>query len=350
MPPRTKAPAKSKSGSAASQPDPAAHVTLVFGAGDYFYSETVDAVLAHARKHDSLTEKVTINGAATSGAAVAAALGADLFGAASVVCIEESESLDEAAQEAVLAAVRELADGSRHDLRLILWHTNGVKARKFADALRAAGAHEVAASKPKSYQLDPLIADEFKRLKRATDDDVPTALRLALGDDLAVLISAVRSLCEDVDPGHITVQHVALYQPGVADVPGWDVADAILNAQPTKTLMLVRRALVADPNCAPALVAATASAMRQLIGFIPLRSAPEGQVASELGVPPFKVKFLAQQLRNWNADTLSRAVVMLADADVASKGQNLHGEGLEPEARAFEVERLLVGIASLARA
>ncbi|NBO45946.1 MAG: hypothetical protein EBU85_02845, partial [Actinobacteria bacterium] len=62
MPPRTKAPAKSKSGSAASQPDPAAHVTLVFGAGDYFYSETVDAVLAHARKHDSLTEKVTING------------------------------------------------------------------------------------------------------------------------------------------------------------------------------------------------------------------------------------------------------------------------------------------------
>lgn len=349
MPPRTKTATKPKSGAAASRPDPAAHLTLVMGSGDYFYAETVDAVLAHARKHDPMTEKVVINGAATSGAAVAAALGADLFGAASVVCIEESESLDESAQEAILAAAGELADGSRNDLRIILWHTNAVKARKFADALRAASAHEVAAVKPKSYQLDAIVADEFKRRKRAVDDDVPTSLRLALGDDLAVLMNAVRALCEDVDSGHITTQHVSLYQPGVADVPGWDVADAILNAQPTKTLMLVRRALVADPNCGPALVAATASAMRQLVGFIPLRTAPEGQVASELGVPPFKVKFLAQQLRNWNAETLSRAVIMLADADVASKGQNLRGEGLEPEARAFEVERLLVGLAGLSQ-
>jgi hypothetical protein len=54
-------------------------------------------------------------------------------------------------------------------------------------------------------------------------------------------------------------------------------------------------------------------------------------------------------LRNWNSETLSRAVVMLADADVASKGQNLRGEGLEPEVRIHEVERLLVGIAALPR-
>ena len=161
--------------------------------------------------------------------------------------------------------------------------------------------------------------------------------------------SAVRALCEDVEHGHITVQHVALYQPGVADVPGWDVSDAVLGAQPTRALLLIRRALVADPNCGPALVAATASAMRQLVGYIPLRSAPEGQIASELGIPPFKIKTLAQQLRNWSPDTLSQAVMMLADADVASKGQNLRGEGLEPETRAFEVERLLVGIASLPR-
>ena len=347
MPPRAKTASRAKSATSASRPDPAAHLTLVFGPGDYFYAEAVDAVLAHARKHDPMTEKVLINGASTTAAAVAAALGADLFGAASVVCIEESESLDEPTQEAVLSAARELADGTRHDLRLILWHTNAVRARKFADALRESGAHEVAASKPKGYQLDGLLAEEFKRRKRAVDDDVPTALRLALGDDLAVLMNAVRALCEDVEHGHITVQHVALYQPGVADVPGWDVSDAVLGAQPTRALMLIRRALVADPNCGPALVAATASAMRQLVGYIPLRSAPEGQVASELGIPPFKIKTLAQQLRNWSLETLSRAVLMLADADVASKGQTLKGEGLEPEARTFEVERLLVGIASL---
>lgn len=205
------------------------------------------------------------------------------------------------------------------------------------------------ATKPKSYQLDDFLTAEFKRRKRKVDDAVPTALRMALGEDLAVLMNAVRALCEDVEESPITVTHVGLYQPGVADVPGWEVADAILGAAPDKVMQQVRRALVADPNCAPSLIAATASSLRQLVAFAPLRNAPQAEVASEIGVPPFKIRTLAAQLRHWNPDLLARAAVMLADADVASKGQNLHGEGLEPEVRAHEVERLLVGIAALPR-
>ena len=349
MPPRTKSTNAGKSGGASAAPDGSAAVTLVFGASDYFYSAAVDAVLADAKHSDPLTEKVTINGATASPSEVVGALGANLFGGASVVCIEESESLEEAAQAAVLQTAAELASGVRTDLRLILWHTNGVKARKFADSLRATGAHEVLATKPKSYQLDDFLSAEFKRRKRKVDDAVPTALRLALGEDLAVLMNAVRALCEDVTDNPITVAHVGLYQPGVADVPGWEVADAVLGADPEKVMHQVRRALVADPNCAPALVAATASSLRQLVAFAPLRNAPQGQVASEIGVPPFKVRTLAAQLRHWNPDTLARAAMLLADADIASKGQNLHGEGLEPEVRAHEVERLLVGVAALPR-
>lgn len=351
MPPRTKAAASggAKSGATASSPDPKAAASLVFGASDYFYSAVVDAVFADAKKSDPLTEKLTLNGSTSTAGEVMNALGANLFGGASVVCIEESEALEEPAQQAVLETVAELTSGVRTDLRLILWHSNGVKARKFADSLRAAGIHEVLATKPKSYQLDDFLAAEFKRRKRKVEDAVPTGLRLALGEDLAVLMNAVRALCEDVTENPITVAHVGLYQPGVADVPGWEVADAVLEADPDKVMHQVRRALVADPNCAPALVAATASSLRQLVAFAPLRNAPQAQVAAEIGVPPFKIRTLAAQLRHWNPDTLARATVLLADADIASKGQNLHGEGLEPEVRAYEVERLLVGIASLPR-
>ena len=88
MPPRTKSASAGKQGAASAAPDGSAAVTLVFGASDYFYSAAVDAVLADAKHSDPLTEKVTLNGATASPGEVVGSLGANLFGGASVVCIE----------------------------------------------------------------------------------------------------------------------------------------------------------------------------------------------------------------------------------------------------------------------
>jgi DNA polymerase-3 subunit delta len=342
MPPRTRA----TSGPVIAED---AAVTLVLGASDYFHGETVDVVWRHARAADPHVEKLVIEDV-TDAAALAEALDSDMFGGAKLVVIEESESLPEDAQAAVLATVREICAGQRDDLRLILWHTNAVKARKFADELRKAGAHEVVATKLKTYQLDDYLTEQFHRRKRKVEPGVAEAMRMALGEDLAVLVSSVRALCEDVQESPITLAHVAMYQPGLADVPGWEVADAVLSAEPQKVMRLVRRAFAADPNCAPALVAATASGLRQLVAFIPVRGDTDASIASQIGVPPFKVKNLRAQLRHWRPETLSRATVLLSRADVAAKGQTRDGEGLEPEARLHEVESALVGIAGLSTA
>jgi DNA polymerase-3 subunit delta len=141
---------------------------------------------------------------------------------------------------------------------------------------------------------------------------------------------------------------VAIYYDGVADVPGYLVADAVLGGRGVEVLRRTRWALANDPGAGPALSAAVASGLRGLarVASIP-RGTPDAEVAREAGVPPFKVRTLREQSGRWHPAALAEALVDLAVADAAVKGRDVTGramseDGLDREQGTYALERALL--------
>jgi len=71
------------------------------------------------------------------------------------------------------------------------------------------------------------------------------------------------------------------------------------------------------------------------------RGANPGQLARDLGMPPWKIDRVRQQMRGWSPDGVSVALRAVAEADAAVKGG-----GADP---AYALEKAVVAIARAAR-
>jgi len=74
---------------------------------------------------------------------------------------------------------------------------------------------------------------------------------------------------------------------------------------------------------------------------IPPRGAHRGQLARDLGMPPWKIDRVRQQIRGWTADGVSVALRAVAEADAAVKGG-----GADP---AYALEKAVVTISQASR-
>ena len=321
-----------------------AAVVLLSGKEMFLVERAVEQVLAAARVHEPATERREVQGgsdASDAPAALADAFAPTLFGDAAVVLVRDADQFEDDGQKLLLRAIDELAEG----MRLLIHHPASVKAKKLLDTLRKhPDVVEVECQTLKYRAVDDFIAHEFAMHKRKATGPAVNALRTSIGDDLRSLASAVSQLCSDIPEGTIDADHVALYHLGVADVPGYEVSDSVMNANPDQLVRRVRWALENDGNATPALTGATANGLRQLVRFIEARRMPEGEAARVVGVPPFKLKDLASQLRLWNPAQLARATRVLAAADLAAKGQTPEGKGLENAQRQHAVESALLEI------
>jgi DNA polymerase-3 subunit delta len=68
------------------------------------------------------------------------------------------------------------------------------------------------------------------------------------------------------------------------------------------------------------------------------RSARSGELARELGMPPWKVERVQRQARGWRPEGIATALAAVAEADAAVKGA-----GVDP---AYALERAVLAIAS----
>jgi DNA polymerase-3 subunit delta len=69
----------------------------------------------------------------------------------------------------------------------------------------------------------------------------------------------------------------------------------------------------------------------------------DAAIASEIGMPPWKVKVAAAQGRRWRGDRLAAATVRLAGLDVAMKG-GLRGAALDADQKLAALERFVLDI------
>ncbi len=246
------------------------------------------------------------------------ALAPSLFGDARVVVIREIQELTQEESEEISSYLENSDEG----VHLVLWHKGGVKGKALLDKVKKANPLIVSADAiKKDGDKAEFVKNEFTRHGRKVSQGAIQALVDALGSDMRELAGACSQLGADVEASKtIDEKDVEKFQQGRIETTGYDVADAVLEGKVEAALISLRQALATgvDPVL---IVSALASSIRTMakVSSLP-RNANSFQAASSLGLPPWQIDKARRQLSGWNPNSLSAAVIALADCDSDIKG------------------------------
>lgn len=277
----------------------------------------VNAQVARARREDADVEVSHLDAATLNAGTFTEVTGGSLFSAAQVVIVDDISQLDQSMFDLMAATAMDPPE----TLVLILVHPGGVKGKGLVDKLKKGKVPTADASAIKPWKLGDFVAAEAKRVKVGMDAAAVAALVEAVGQDARALAGAVEQLADDVTTGAIVAEDVQRYFAGRAEVSGFAVADDVMAGRTADALLKLRWAL--ETGVAPVLLtSAIANALRSVGKYHDLRSTrmPEPELARQIGVPPFKVKQLAQQARVWEPRAIATGVKAAAVADAAVKG------------------------------
>jgi len=183
-------------------------------------------------------------------------------------------------------------------------------------------------------RLDFLRA-EFGRAGRKADESGLRALLDAVGTDLRELAAASSQLAADTT-GVVSQAVVARYYRGRAEATGFTVADRAVEGKLAEALEQLRWALATGVS--PVLISSALAQGVRALGRVGAAARGRGAnaLAAELGMPPWKVDRVRQQLRGWTAEGIARAHGAAAQADAQVKG-----EGASP---GYALERAITEI------
>jgi len=255
-----------------------------------------------------------------------------LFGGECVVVVRAAQD----AAAAVAAELGQLAAAMPPEVRLVVTHAGGPKGKALLGTLTAAGARRIDCPAVRRFgeRMD-FVRAEFSRAGRKADDGGLRALIDAVGTDLRDLAAAADQLAADTT-GVITAAVVARYWRGRAEASGFTVADRALEGNLAEALAQLRWALAV--GVAPVLITSALARGVRTLGQVSVagRGKSGAALAAELGMPPWKLDKIRQQLRGWTPQALARAhsAVALADAEVKGEGASA-GYALERAVRAI---------------
>ena len=311
---------------------------LVQGPESLLAERAVNARVAAARSQDPDTELNSVSAATLDAGTFSELAGGSLFSSSQIVVLEDVSGLDQDLFDLVASTAIEPPE----NLALILVHPGGVKGKRLVDQLKKGKVPSVEAAAIKPWKLPEFVAAEARRVHLELSREGAEVLIQAVGHDARALAATLDQLAADLPEPRASVADINRYFAGRAEVSSFSVADDIMAGRTGEALLKLRWAL--DTGVAPVLVtSAVANSLRALGKYHDLRSGrmSEGELAREIGVPPFRIKALAQQSRAWSPGAIAAGVRAVAIADAAVKGA-----AHDPE---FALEQL-VGRLSEARA
>ncbi|HEX5565508.1 MAG TPA: DNA polymerase III subunit delta [Streptomyces sp.] len=317
--------------------DPLAPVTLAVGQEDLLLDRAVRQVITATRASDADTDVRELGPDELRPGTLAELTSPSLFAERKVVVVRNAQDLPADTVKDVKAYLAAPAE----EITLVLVHAGGAKGKGLLDAARKAGAREVACPKmTKPADRQAFVRSEFRAAGRSATPGACQALVDTLGSDLRELASACAQLVADVE-GTIDEAVVARYYSGRAEASGFTIADRAVEGRMPEALEALRWSLAT--GVAPVLiVSALAQGVR---GIGKLASAPRGMrsgdLARELGMPPWKIDRVRQQAQRWSADGVFVALRAVAEADAAVKGG-----GDDPE---YALEKAVMTVARAAR-
>ncbi|HSN43126.1 MAG TPA: DNA polymerase III subunit delta [Propionibacteriaceae bacterium] len=287
-----------------------------------------------ARHADHGVEVATVDAATLDGGRFAELTGGSLFASSICLIVQDISGLPQELFDLVVATAIDPPD----NLVLVLTHPGGVKGKGLLDRLKKGKVEIIDASAVKAWEVPSFVANEARRMKLHMEDGAAQALVDAVGTDLRSLVSALSQLAHDADDEPISRSLVSRYFSGRAEVTSFAVADDIVRGRPGPALEKLRWAL--STGVPPVLVtSAIANSLRALGKYFDARSArlPDSELARDIGVPPWKVKEVAQTSRGWTPAGVSIALRAVAKADANVKGAATNAD--------FALEQLLLAVA-----
>jgi len=291
-------------------------VLLVTGAETFLADRAVRSAIAAVSKGSAEVEVTDLEASALDVGVFAELTGPSLFATERVLVLRALENLP----TEMASHLIEYAGAPSDDVLVVLAHSGGQKGKAVLDKLRKASVNEVVATAPKAWELPQFVAGEIRLHGGTVEEGAASALVDAVGHDLRALAGACSQLVSDSGGQAVTVELIGQYFGGRAEVTSFAVADAAVAGRTEPALEQLRWAL--DCGVAPVLV--TSAMAGSLRGLAKYSSAPSGlresDLAREVGVPPWKLKHLKQQVRGWTPGGLATAIKAVAQADADVKG------------------------------
>ena len=321
-----------------------AALTLLTGAEPFLISRAVARVVRSARALDPEAERRDVDAQdPVAEGDLITALSPSLFGGSAVIVVANLEDASPGVVQTLSAGLLDLPE----DTWVVAQHT-GVRNKKALEQLRAldvpGGLAEVSCADVKRGRpTRELLEQEARRAGRRITHDGVDALVMALGSDVALLVGALEQLVADVPEGPIDAAAVTGTFAGVAEVSGFQLADAVWEGKALLALQRLRWGLASQTVSGPGAVGSLAAGLRAMVKVAGApRGMSEADVARLAGVPPFKVRTLRSAAADWDPDQLADAVVHLAHVDAQMKGGLRPGESLEPAQKVQALEAFVI--------
>jgi DNA polymerase III subunit delta len=327
-------------------PAPAAPapLTLVTGAEPFLISRAVLRVVGAARAFDPEVERREVDAQAPGAQGeLLTALSPSLFGGAAVVVVSGLADAAEPVMTALRAGVLDLPA----DTWVVALHS-GERNKKALEELKGldvpGGLVEISCAKVKAGRpTRELLEQEARRAGRRITSDGVDALVMALGSDIALLVGALEQLFADSAEDPIDAAEVTATFAGVAEVSGFQLADAVWEGRALLALQRLRWGMVSQTISGAGAVGSLAAGLRAMVKVAGApRGMSEADVARLAGVPPFKVRVLRSAAASWEPGQLAEAVKHLAAVDAQTKGGLRPGESLEPAQKVRALEAFVI--------
>lgn len=305
------------SGVTANSPVDALH--LVLGDEELLMDRAVASIVSAVKKAAPEGDDVPVTklrAGDASGPELAELLSPSLFAEDRVVVLESAAEAGKDAVALVLDAAADPPEGAV----LVIMHSGGGRAKAMVGSLQKSGAvvHECAKLTKPAERAD-FVKHEFSAAGVRVSPDVVEAVVEAVGSELRELAAACSQLVADTG-GKVDVAAVGRYYSGKAEVSGFDVAEKAVAGDRPGAMEALRWAMHRGvPHVLLADALADAVRTIALVG-----SAGRGdpfRMASELGMPPWKIKKAQAQARGWNGQSIGEALQIVSKLNADVKGQ-----------------------------
>lgn len=290
---------------------------LLLGDDDFLTGRVIADVVARQSADTGADIPVTrVRAGDVTEPELAELLSPSLFAEDRIVVVESAADAGKEPAALIAQAATELPDG----ITVMVVHTGGGRAKSLVPALKKAGAveHDCVAPRWPSERMD-FVRKEFRALKVKVGNDVVEQLVEGVGSELRELAAACSQLVADTG-GKVTVDAVRLYYQGRPEITGFEVADKTVTGDRAGALESlawaehhgVPRVLLAD---------ALAEAVHAIARVRAIGSMDQYAAASELGMPPRRVKKVQAQARAWDSVSIAKAIQVVAQLNGDVKGQ-----------------------------
>ncbi|OBF76506.1 DNA polymerase III subunit delta [Mycobacterium sp. 852002-51613_SCH5001154] len=289
---------------------------LVLGDEELLVERAVADVLRAARQRTGIDDVPVsrMRAGDVSTYELAELLSPSLFGDERIVVLESAGEAGKEAAAVIASAAADVPLGTM----LVVVHSGGGRAKALATELQSLGAvvHPCARITKASERID-FVRKEFRALRVKVDEETVTAMLDAVGSDVRELAAACSQLVADTG-GVVNAAAVRRYHSGKAEVKGFDIADKAVAGDVAGAAEALRWAMMRGE---PLVVLADALAEAiHTIGRVGPLSGDPYRLASQLGMPPWRVQKAQKQARYWSRDSVAAAMKVVAALNANVKG------------------------------